>query len=108
MFKAIYDLFNIGRNVVKAEAEEIKKLNPTAFDKKVAKLGVKVVEKVAGRYFITIPNSIKVIMEEAFAYVVCDAREGMKNKENLIISRVFRETKKHFVCISINHENGNI
>lgn len=79
--------------VTKDEINEIKNLKVTDEDKKQAEQLASIVHQVCLAYGIPISSSVQRIVAKCGAYVIRDAKDGIKAPEKLIIGRIINEIK---------------
>lgn len=79
--------------VAKDEIDEIKNLKVTDEDKAQAEQLASIVHQVCLAYGIPISSSVQRIVAKCGAYVIRDAKDGIKAPEKLIIGRIINEVK---------------
>ena len=79
--------------VAKDEIDEIKNLKVTDEDKAQAEQLASIVHQVCLAYGIPISSSVQRIVAKCGAYVIRDAKDGVKAPEKLIIGRIINEVK---------------
>lgn len=79
--------------VTKDEIDEIKNLKVTDEDKAQAEQLASIVHQVCLAYGIPISSSVQRIVAKCGAYVIRDAKDGIKAPEKLIIGRIINEVK---------------
>lgn len=79
--------------VAKDEIDEIKNLKVTDEDKEQAEQLASIVHQVCLAYGIPISSSVQRIVAKCGAYVIRDAKDGIKAPEKLIIGRIINEVK---------------
>ena len=89
-FKKIGSIFV---KVAKDEINEIKNLKVTDEDKAQAEQLASIVHQVCLAYGIPISSSVQRIVAKCGAYVIRDAKDGIKAPEKLIIGRIINEVK---------------
>lgn len=86
-------IFKIGKNVVKAEVQEIVNLKPTEEDYKQGEQLATVAAGALAAMGIPIPAVGITIIGKAFAYGIRDIRDGVEEPNKLIIGRIIEEIK---------------
>ena len=91
--KTIKKIFRIIKNSILGEVEEVKLLTPTQRD--YAQAEILADAAIAAMTSLGLPYSAlsKTIIAKVFAYGIRDAKDGLKDKKKLIISRVVEEIK---------------
>ena len=79
--------------VAKDEIDEIKNVKVTDEDKAQAEQLASIVHQVCLAYGIPISSSVQRIVAKCGAYVIRDAKDGIKAPEKLIIGRIINEVK---------------
>lgn len=89
-------IFNVFKNVIRDEVEEIKDLVITDQDREDADRLVSLVKAAANSYGVPIPDELKEVLSTALAYGVRDLKDGFKNPDNLIVVRIINELRETF------------
>lgn len=87
------NLFRINRNVIKAEADEIKNLQLTDEDVIQGKAAAVLVVSAMAACGIPLGAAATPILEKILAYVIRDAKDGVETPDKLIINRIIKEVK---------------
>lgn len=86
--------FRVNKNVVKAEIDEIKNLQITDEDKTQGRAAAVLVASTMAACGIPLGAAATPVLEKVLAYVIRDAKDGVKTPDKLIISRIVSEIKR--------------
>ena len=86
--------FRVNKNVVKAEIDEIKNLQVTDEDKTQGRAAAVLVASAMAACGIPLGAAATPVLEKVLAYVIRDAKDGVKTPDKLIISRIVSEIKR--------------
>ena len=78
---------------VKEEIDEVKSLVITEDDTTQAKAMRKIVVAAANAYGIPVPEEMQEVLDKALAYILRDAKDGLKTPEKLLIKRIIDNIK---------------
>ena len=86
--------FRVNKNVAKAEIDEIKNLQVTDEDKTQSRAAAVLVASAMAACGIPLAAAATPVLEKVLAYVIRDAKDGVKTPDKLIISRIVSEIKR--------------
>lgn len=86
-------VFRATGKAIKEEITEIKSLTITEDDSAQAKVMRKVIVAAANSYGIPVPEDVQKVLEKALAYILRDAKDGLKTPEKLLIKRIINNIK---------------
>ena len=103
----IKNVFKINHNVIKAEVDEIKNLQVTDEDKAQGKAAAVLVASAMAACGFPIGAAATPILEKVLAYIIRDAKDGVKTPDKLIIKRIQSEIKAVKTTKDSLYENLN-
>lgn len=86
-------VFKATKKAIKEEIAEVKNLTITEDDTTQAKAMRKVIVAAANAYGVPIPEKIQEVLDKALAYILRDAKDGLKTPEKLLIKRIIDNIK---------------
>lgn len=86
-------VFRATGKAIKEEIAEIKSLTITEDDTAQAKVMRKVIVAAANSYGVPVPEDVQKVLEKALAYILRDAKDGLKTPEKLLIKRIINNIK---------------
>ena len=89
-------VFKATKNAIKEEIDEVKNLVITEDDTAQAKAMRKVVVAAANAYGVPVPEEIQEVLDKALAYILRDAKDGLKTPEKLLIKRIIDNIKEDY------------
>lgn len=89
----VKQFFKVNKNVIKGEIDEIKNLQVTDEDKNQGRAAAVLVASAMAACGIPMAAAATPVLEKVLAYVIRDAKEGVKTPDKLIIGRIVNEVK---------------
>lgn len=90
-------VFKATKNAIKEEIDEVKNLVITEDDTTQAEAMRKIVVAVANAYGIPASEEIQDVLDKALAYILRDAKDGLKTPEKLLIKRIIDNLEDDFI-----------
>lgn len=94
MLDKIKAFFGIGYNVVKAEIEEFKVIEPTEDDIKQGEYAATLAVTAMSGMGYGCSASVQEAIAKAFSYVIRNGKDGFVDKDKLIVCRIINEIRE--------------